>query len=372
MIIDRYILKQFANTFFFAILAFLIIYITVDLIENLDNFFDHNAGINIIFKYYLNYIPDIIHLVIPISVLIAGLFTIGKLDSTHELTAIRAGGRSIPRIVLPVLLFSLILSFVMTYFNGWLVPLTNKQRFTIDREYLGRNMLGTQTNISMRVSANTSIIFESFNPNQNIGRNVSVEKFKNVNLNLFDPKVKYNPLLIVERIDADEIKYDSLKKSWILINGVSRNLSDPLKIYSTSFSEKLIPFLKVEPSKLDLSQYKETELTLTELNERIENEKSGGRDVIKLLVEYYSRISFSFAPFIVAFFGIPFSSNQRKSGAAMQIGIGALISAMFLVFSEVTKALCYSGVLIPIIGAWITKLFFLSIGLFNLFRIERN
>lgn len=55
----------------------------------------------------------------------------------------------------------------------------------------------------------------------------------------------------------------------------------------------------------------------------------------------------------------------------MQIGIGALISAMFLVFSEVTKALCYSGVLIPIIGAWITNLF-LSIGIFNLFRIERN
>jgi len=373
VIIDFYILKKFANTFFFAVIAFVIIYITVDLIENLDNFFDHNATGAVIFKYYLNYIPDIVHLVVPISMLLAGLFTIGKLDTTHELTAVRASGRSIPRIVLPLLVFSLLISLCMTYFNGFLVPISNKKRYELDRQYLGRNLIGSANNVTMRVSGNTSLIVESFDLSNKTAKNVSVEKFTQTDLSKFNLSPKSgSSLLVSERIDAEQMKYDSAKKQWVLLNGVSRNLTDPIKIYTHTFLEKPIPFLKISPSKINLLQFKETELTIAELRERINYEESGGRDIIRLLVEYYNRISFSFAPLVVAFFGFPFSSNQRKSGAAMQIAIGALISAIYLVLSEVTKALCYSNVLPPLLGAWVANLFFLLIGIYNLFRAEQR
>ena len=99
--IDRYIIRQFILTFFFAILAFVVIYIAVNLMETLDEFVDHNITTWMIIKYYLYFVPEIVQLVVPIAMLLASLFTIGRLDQSNELTAIRAAGRSMRRVALP-------------------------------------------------------------------------------------------------------------------------------------------------------------------------------------------------------------------------------------------------------------------------------
>ena len=78
---DRYILRQFAQTFIFGLLAFIIIFIVVDLIENLDEFSDKNVGFGTIGLYYLYYVPEMIKLVAPIGMLLASLFTFTRLDT---------------------------------------------------------------------------------------------------------------------------------------------------------------------------------------------------------------------------------------------------------------------------------------------------
>ena len=100
---DWYILRQFVQTFLFGLLAFITIYLVVDLIENLDDFADRDTPADIIIKYYLFYIPEIVKLIVPIAMLLAGLFTFSRLDTTHELTALRAAGRSMKRIAVPLL-----------------------------------------------------------------------------------------------------------------------------------------------------------------------------------------------------------------------------------------------------------------------------
>jgi lipopolysaccharide export system permease protein len=381
--IDRYIIRQFLMTFVFGVMAFVVIFVAVNLLENLDEFSDHNVPTLVIARYYLYYTPEIIHLVVPIAILLASLFTIGRLDQTSELTAIRAAGRSMRRVALPLLVIGFIVSGAMVYFNGWLVPQANKLQFGIDRKYLGRNLTGGQSNVYLRISATVNLRMEYFDPNGGQANQVSIERFDTAAPVVVTTVPKRNQpvstagdtvrtIRITERIDAMSMKYDSTRKIWIMLDGIARNFHDPSRIATTRFQKREIAFLPVTPHELELSQQNVKEMGLDELRARIEQERLSGRDVTPLLVDYYSLFSFPFSAFIVVFFGIPFSATQRKGGAAVPIAITALISAIYLVFTEVSKTFSYGSNFPPELTAWLANILFLIVGIINLIRVERG
>lgn len=381
--IDRYIVRQFLMTFVFGVMAFVVIFVAVNLLENLDEFSDHNVPMMVIVRYYLYYTPEIIHLVVPIAILLASLFTIGRLDQTSELTAIRAAGRSMRRVALPLLVIGFIVSGAMVYFNGWLVPQANKLQFGIDRKYLGRNLTGGQSNVYLRISATVNLRMEYFDPNGGQANQVSIERFDTAAPVVVATVPKRNQpvstagdtvrtIRITERIDAMSMKYDSTRKIWIMQDGIARNFHDPSRIATTRFQKREIAFLPVTPHELELSQQNVKEMGLDELRDRIEQERLSGRDVTPLLVDYYSLFSFPFSAFIVIFFGIPFSATQRKGGAAVPIAITALISAIYLVFTEVSKTFSYGSNFPPELTAWLANILFLIVGIINLIRVERG
>lgn len=382
---DRYILRQFIQTFLFGILAFVTIYLVVDLIENLDDFSDRNVPAPIVVKYYLYYIPEIIKLIVPISMLLAGLFTFSRLDSTHELTALRAAGRSMRRIALPLLGVGLLVGGTMIWFNGWVVPTTNKKHFDIRRHYLGRDIVGGTNNLNLRISPTLHLQMDYFNQEKGTANLVSLERLDSAARLVIPetvtergegigrlPTDTIRTLAVVERIDAQQMVYDSTKKEWKMLNGIARNLSDPERVAATPFAERVIPGLPITPEELNLSQQKSDELTLQELRARIEQERLSGRDVRGLMIDYHSKFAFPFAAFIVVFFGIPFSSAQRKGGAAIPIALTALISAAYLVFTEVSKTLSFTADIPPVVTAWLANGIFLLIGLANLWRVEKG
>lgn len=381
---DRYILRQFVQTFLFGILAFITIYLVVDLIENLDDFADRNTPAGIIVQYYLFYIPEIVKLIVPISMLLAGLFTFSRLDNTHELTALRAAGQSMKRIALPMIILGLLVSGTMVWFNGWVVPAANKSVYDIRRHYLGQNVMGGASNVMLRINPTLHLRMEYFNAEKGTANSVSLERLQEAT-RLPVPRTTVDQegeeisgqdtivtLAVVERIDALKMQYDSAEKSWKMQNGIMRNMRDPEKIAATPFTEHVVENLPITPEELILSQQDPNELTLEELNARIERERSSGRDVRNLEVNYHSYFSFPFAAFIVVLFGVPFSSAQRKGGAAIPIALTALISAIYLVFTEVSKTLSITADIPPILTAWLANIVFLFIGLVNLWRIERG
>ena len=79
-ILDRYIIRQFLVVFLFGLLAFIFIFIIIDMMEKLDDFIVANAPSVVIFQYYLAYSPEIIKLMIPVAVLLAALFVVGRLS----------------------------------------------------------------------------------------------------------------------------------------------------------------------------------------------------------------------------------------------------------------------------------------------------
>ncbi|HVK38432.1 MAG TPA: LptF/LptG family permease [Candidatus Kapabacteria bacterium] len=384
--IDRYILRQFVLTFLFGILAFVVIYIAVDLMEHLDDFFDAPVKMTtwVIIEYYLYSVPDIVQLVVPIAMLLASLFTMGRLDTTHELTAVRAAGRSLPRTALPLFGFALLVSLGMLYFDGWIVPMSNKGKGAIDRKYLGRGFSGGAQDIYTRLSPTMNMTIDYFDASSSAATNVSIERFDTTapvtftritgrsGSGLAQETDTSIAIRITERIDAATMRYDSTRRLWTLHDGIARNLADPLKVVVTTFDERPMPGIPLTPRELDQSQQNVGELTIPEFRDRIDRERIGGREINRLLVDYYARYAFPFSALIVVFFGIPASGGQRKGGAAITVAITALVSAIYLVLTEVSKAFSYGADFPPLLTAWMANLVFTIFGVANLFRAARR
>ena len=106
------------------------------MMENLDDFIDQNVRGPIILQYYLVFIPEIIRLMLPVAVLLAALFTVGKMSNLNELTAMKSSGMSIYRFILPFLFIGFMIALLSIYFGGYIVPYANKTKVYIEQNYM--------------------------------------------------------------------------------------------------------------------------------------------------------------------------------------------------------------------------------------------
>ena len=112
--IDRYILAKYIKTFLLALALIIIIVITFDLSEKLDDFLGHHAPLSkIIFEYYFNFIPGFVNLYSPLFIFIAVIFFTSKMAGNTEIIAILGAGISYRRMLRPYLYGSVIVALVV-------------------------------------------------------------------------------------------------------------------------------------------------------------------------------------------------------------------------------------------------------------------
>jgi lipopolysaccharide export system permease protein len=358
-IIDRYLIKQFLQTIFFGLLAFTLIFVVIDMIENIDDFIDQNVSSDIIFHYYLVFSPEIIKLMTPVSVLFAALFTAGKMANLSELTAIKASGVSLYRYMTPFLITTLIICIFSIYFAGYVVPDANQTKVNIEMKYLNKGYTFAGSNIFFQDSKTKIVSISFFDVNSNQANQVSIQEFDTNDLT----KMK-------SRIDAVRIIYDSTTGNWMAKNGVERFFTEEGQ--SANYFETLsLTNLNFTSSDLLSKQQKPEEMDLGNLKELIKNQERAGNDPTRTLIEYYSRFSFPVASLVCVVFGLPISANRRRGGLAVQVGISILVTFIYLVFLKITQAFGKNGALDPLLTAWFANLIFLAAAIINLPRVRQ-
>jgi lipopolysaccharide export system permease protein len=355
------------QNFVFGLLCFVIIFIMVDMFENLDRFIDKNISFPKVVVYYSYCVPDILKLILPVGMLLASLFTISRFVNYSELTAMRSAGISIYRYLLPIMIFGLIITLSSIYFNGWIVPKSNRLKFEFERKQLGRNKISDITqNLFFQDRINRIIIINSYN-----NLNYTCDK---VTMLIF----RTDTLQILEkRVDIEKMNWDTVANDW-KAEGVfmrqfdkeseSMNLHDSIYL-SALFKEDKI---SLEPDKIYKKQLKPEEMVLSEFSEFISNFEKAGQKVSKEKVDYYSIISFPFANLITILFGVSIASNKRKAGAALHFGISIIVSFVYLGFVKISHVFGYNGDINPVITAWLANILFFTISLLNFYRLNRS
>jgi lipopolysaccharide export system permease protein len=352
---DRYVLRQFIVTALFSLAAITAIFLVVDLTENLDDFLDKSAPPGIIVLYYVYFMPEIIKLMLPVSVLLSALFTTGRLSAFNELTALKSGGVSLYRFMAPILLLALSVSGFAVWFNGWVVPSTNEKKFAIARTYFHKFIEYTsRSNIFIQDTRDRILAIGMYDDVRNTAIRVSVQEF--------DPA---DPAVMTARYDAFEMRWEPATSDWTLVGGTERRFTRSGE-RMTKFEEKRLPAMGFSPDDVKKKQQKPDEMNYPELGTFIAHQQKAGQDVSRWLVEYYGKIAFPFANFIVVIFGIPFAAVRRRSGVGVEFGIALAICFLYMIFLKVSQAFGYNGDMDPLLTAWLANIVFLAGGAITL------
>ncbi|MFB3132913.1 MAG: LptF/LptG family permease, partial [Rhodothermales bacterium] len=134
---DWHIIRRLATGYVYLLVALIIFFILLHYLEYIDDFLDREAPMKEIYTiYYPSYIPEIVRLISPLALFLSCVYLTGKLAQTMQLVALQTSGVSLYRLLRPYLLVAVLVTGLMIWFNGWIVPVTNRTVLEYDGKYL--------------------------------------------------------------------------------------------------------------------------------------------------------------------------------------------------------------------------------------------
>lgn len=124
-IIQRYVLREHAGPFFFAMSSLTSLMLLNYITKQFGNLVGKGLPWSVIGEFFLLSIPFTVAMTLPMSVLVAVLYAFSRLAAENEITALKASGVGIVRLIIPPLGAGVVLTFVMVAFNDQLLPRAN-------------------------------------------------------------------------------------------------------------------------------------------------------------------------------------------------------------------------------------------------------
>lgn len=133
-ILSRYILRQHVGPFVFGFSVITLIWILNLLFKELNRILSKGLPPLVVAEFFALNLAWIIALTVPMATLISSLMAFGRLSADNEITAIKANGVSLYKVLLPVLVAAAMLSGFLIWFNNNVLPEFNHRLATLIRD----------------------------------------------------------------------------------------------------------------------------------------------------------------------------------------------------------------------------------------------
>ncbi|MBN1759598.1 MAG: LptF/LptG family permease [Chitinispirillaceae bacterium] len=348
-----YLIGMFFGYVVGVLLAIIAIFIAVDYVSNLKRF--EGVSLHDVALFYWYYLPWIIQITIPVVLLLASMFSIGKLAKNSELIAMKAAGINLRQLTLPLLALGVALSIGSFYGGEWILPRANSARRVL-KDYMKDPQASTiervhgirefRRNFYYFGNPGTMYVFGEFSTVPQMARTVSRESFEGNR--------------IVERISAASMLYDST--GWHFINGSIRSFTDS-GVTLTTFDTLNDEVLTSQPVDMVARIKSKEEMSYWELRGFIDAARRRGEKVQKYMGELEFKVALPFMNFIVILLGIAITARAGRKGGAVLFGIGLALMFSFWIISRLAIVFAQNGHFSTLLGAWIGNILFLFIGL---------
>ena len=346
--IDIYITKKFLGTFFYAITLILSIAIVFDISENLDEFLSNDVAIkDIIFDYYLNFIPYFAYLFSPLFTFIAVIYFTSKMAFDTEIIAILSSGVSYRRLMRPYIVSAFMLAAFSFVLGNYIIPPANKTMNDFRLQNIDNRRLATERNIHRQIEPGVYIYMNSFSEN-NVGSRFTIERFEGARL--------------VEKLTADNIRWDKKKEKWVINNYWKRTIFDDHEVLEKGYIKDTT--LNMLPENYKIIKNEMEALTTPALIKEIESKRMRGVNTIELEIEKHKRLAGPFSAFILTIIGAGLASRKIKGGLGLHLGLGLLLSFSYILFMQISTVFAISGTAPPYVAVWIPNIFYSIIALF--------
>ncbi|MDZ4787146.1 MAG: LPS export ABC transporter permease LptG [bacterium] len=351
-ILNKYILNQFIKNLILTLTIGVLLFTVIDFFDRIDNIVEEDAPWLSVLVYFAYKIPITTHFMLPISILISTLFTIGILSKNSEITAMRASGLPLFRLARPLLFTGLALSFVSFGFSELVVPFCNRKSheiYNIDIKKKNERGSYSQENFWWRNGEKFFSIDMFDSRSQTLLGLTSLEFGETFDIN--------------RRTDAKNVNWIDANLGWSM-HGVSDiHFQSNGNIIREQFKTFPLPIAQEPRFFYDLELDPES-MGYFAFRKYINKIKRDGIPIHSYLADLRSKLSFPFVNFICVLVALPFAlKTARSSGIAMNFIAGAVIGFSYYFVHSLSVALGRAELLDPTTSAWAATLLLGFVGL---------
>jgi LPS export ABC transporter permease LptG/LPS export ABC transporter permease LptF len=349
LIFDDLILRDFSLYLGLIVATFLLLTLVFTFFELLSDIVRNKVPLLTLLDYLANVTPSLLYQMLPLSVLLAVLVTFGLMQKSNEVTAMKATGVSVYRIIFPVLVIAAVLAAGLFFFDQLYIPHANKRQETLRNQIKGRP---PQTYLRpdrkwIFGQQNTIYYYEFYDPDQN--------RFANISLFEFDPKT----FQMTRRIYAARAHWEDSLQKWVFEDGWARTFNGSAIEYYKTFDVGTFPKEATERPEYFKKEVRQSqEMNYEELARYIRDLQQSGFDVVRLKVQLNKKFAYPIITFVMAVLAVPFSLSAGRRGALTSVAVAIGIAVLYFVASGLFEAMGNANQLPAAMAAWAPDVIF--------------
>ncbi|MBN1553013.1 LPS export ABC transporter permease LptF, partial [bacterium] len=360
-IIDRYIFKELLGPFFLGLFVFTFVMLTNVLVKLMDLFITKGVDFMTTLSILGLSIPFLLVMTIPMSVLLAVLIAFSRFSSDSEITAFKASGISIHRMVPSVLVLALLTYILTSVVYIGILPVTN-----LKLKQLRFDVLRTRASVGIKPHVfNTEFIHLMIYVND-----IIYDKGQMQGVFIADNRNDEQPSVIVAENGYEISDPEKKRVTLRLKDGCTHEI---VKGRQNRYS--MTPFktmdLNLDMLILDNAAVTKSdrEMTIKELLETARSNEKKGKDSNRQWVEIWKKTALPFACFVFAILALPLGITTRRGGksAAFATAIGLIL--LYYILLTGGTGLAEKGKIYPFWGAWLPNI---ALGLLAVYLYMRH
>jgi LPS export ABC transporter permease LptG len=366
-LLDRYVLRSFFEPFLLCFFGFLGIWLVFDLSDNLNDFLGAKASLKLIAGFYLTQLPAIILIVLPVGLLLGLLFSLSRMSRTNELMAQLTAGRSVNRILVPLIFVGLICSAFLIWLSYELAPHSEGiKKVALEQIQKGKKR--------MERDAIEAHLFKD----RKSGRTWYIRKFKPGSVTLDGVLIIQQDAEgnIIRKWYADAAEYDTRYNSWKLKRGMAVEFDiEGNEIRTDRFFREFrtISTWEETPERIASSNAEPQNLSVPELNDYLRMNSDFSDHALapyRCYIEH--RRAYGWAGLVAVLIGGPLGIGFSRRGIIGGIAAAILIFVSLFFLNDFFLALGKGGHVTPREAAWTPTVSLAVIGLIILFFRSSN
>jgi len=358
-LLDDYVLRDFFVYLGMILSTFLVLVLVFTLFELLGDILRNKISPLIVAEYLLNVTPYLLYNVAPLVMLLAVLVTFGLMQRSNEITAIKATGTSIYRVVTPVIVAAGLLAAGLFFADQFYFPHTNQRQEALHNQIKGKPpQTYLRPDRKWIFGQNNDIYYYQFFDTDH-------DQFANITVFQLD-KASFT---VTRRIHAERARWSENLGRWEYERGWERSLNVSAISNYRPFEVSTFSDLPETPSyfKKEVKQF--TEMNYEELHSYIRDLQQSGFDVVRLRVELNKKLSYPLITLIMAILAIPFALSAGKKGAVTGVAVAVGVAVFYTVVSRLFEAMGEVNQLPPALAAWSPDLIFILVGGYLILKV---
>lgn len=345
---DRYLIRKFLGAFFGLLAMIMVIVLIVDFVEKMDMIIEKKPPISdLIFRYYFNLLPYYGSLLAPICIFLAVIFFTSRLAQRTEFIPALSSGVNFYRIAATYLGVAAVLTLLAFVVKGYAVPQSIEERMDFEYKYFSPKSVSSNYNVHKKVAKDTYVTIGYYDRRAMTAHRFILEQVANGD--------------IVRKLWATHAKWNDTTHRWLLDEVHIRQIGPRQE--QLTYRPTLDTTFQLTHGDIFVIENKEESFSNSALDGYIALEELRGSDILhQLYEERYRRYSDPFAILVLTLIGFAISSQKRRGGIALQIGVGIMICFFYIILLIVGTGL--SGDRFPLwLAVWLPNIIFSGVAL---------